>query len=169
MPSFSLTQCAWVSRTTLKLSSPTETVQTKCFSFSFFCFVTFLTSSSHSHPDLPTNQCLQLLNLTHHPAAIRSSWPLFIFLQYLEIDPPTTHCVLVSNIPCFMLCSGTPQTLGMTKATSRWSVNIYWFIWVSRSRGGTCPEHILFPVVQKPLGTQKDGCKSLTHKCCLVC
>lgn len=48
-----------------------------------------------------------------------SSWPLFIFLQHLEIVP-LTRCVFVNNTPRFMLCSGPTQTSGMTQATSRY-------------------------------------------------
>lgn len=77
---------AWVSRATLKLPSLSETVQTKRFSFSFHCFVTFLTSSSHVLPDSGTNHCLWLLTLAHHPAAIGAAGPFSSSYNTLKLS-----------------------------------------------------------------------------------
>ena len=62
------------------------------FFFFFFFFILFLLCKlSHFLPEaFQTNQCLQLLNLTYHPAILQGSWPLFIFLKDLEIVPLTT-------------------------------------------------------------------------------
>lgn len=125
---------------------------------------------------LPPLTAFQTPKLTN----VCDCWTLLIIQQELEqLAPfhlPTIPWSCPSNPPCvckwytaFHALLRTYTDFGYDAGHQQISVNIYWFIWVSSSREGTCPEFIRFPVVWKPLGTQKSGCKSLTHKHCLVC